>query len=270
MGRYSRFAALACVAVVYSSSFISNRTFLAEPLDVSRLSSRSLRSPQSGVEGRSGLGHTPAMLVGAMNSGRRHSVAVVKAATKVAGGAPDLSAAIDMAAGLGRSIEEAMEFAKRADDGVQPQLWEEADVVLVGPSRTGKTTLANYLAERGLKVANYPLVPGEDPPPELLQLDQRRVVKLTTQPEQLQAIRQERMKRLGRSVSKYAAFDAIRKELSWVQTFYIRNFPKWPTIDTAKVGIAEAATLIVTQLDTAGVDVDSLGEIAQSVASLMS
>jgi len=181
----------------------------------------------------------------------------------------DLSSTV--AAGFERVVQEAMEFAQNADDGVQPKLWEEADVLLLGPSRTGKTTLANYLARLGLKVANYPLVPGEEPPPELLQLDQSKVIKLTTQPEQLQAIRQERMQRLGRSVSAYATFDNIRRELSWVKTFYIRNFPRMPVIDTAKWTLAESAALITAQIGvqmgTAGIDTDMLAGAAQSAAA---
>lgn len=170
-----------------------------------------------------------------------------------------------------QAVQEALEFAEQADDGARPKLFSEADVVLVGPSRAGKTTITKLLAQKGLKVANYPLVPGEEPPSELLELDQRRVVKLTTQLEQLQQVRQQRMQRLGRQSSRYAATDAIRKELSWVKTFYIRNFPRsGPTIDTAKMSIAESMTMIAAQLTDAGIDVNSLSELAQSSSPLLS
>lgn len=170
---------------------------------------------------------------------------------------------------LEQAVQEALEFAERADDGAQPKLFREADVVLVGPSRAGKTTITKLLAQKGLKVANYPLVPGEEPPSELLELDQRKVVKLTTQLEQLQQVRQKRMQRLGRQSSQYAATDAIRKELSWVKTFYIQNFPRsGPTIDTAKMSIADSMTMIAAQLTGAGIDVNTLSDIAQSSSSL--
>jgi len=168
------------------------------------------------------------------------------------------------------AIREAMDFAARVDDGVQPSLWKEADLILLGPSRSGKTTLATFLAKLGLKVANYPLVLGEEPPPELLEIDPNRIVKLTTQADQLKHIREERMRKLGRAGSQYSAMANIRKELSWVKTFYIRNFPRWPMIDTAKAGVAEAAAMIFSQLDTAGVDTEAVSDIGTAVSSLLS
>lgn len=172
---------------------------------------------------------------------------------------------------LEQTVQEALEFAEQADDGAQPKLFREADVVLVGPSRAGKTTITKLLAQKGLKVANYPLVPGEEPPAELLELDQRKVVKLTTQLEQLQQVRQRRMQRLGHRNSQYAAADAIRKELSWVKTFYIRNFPRsGPTIDTAKMTISESMAMIANQLNDAGIDVNALSDFAQSTSSMLS
>eukprot|EP00440_Ansanella_granifera_P049572 gb/GFBE01053718.1/.p1 GENE.gb/GFBE01053718.1/~~gb/GFBE01053718.1/.p1 ORF type:complete len:260 (+),score=43.04 gb/GFBE01053718.1/:1-780(+) len=172
-----------------------------------------------------------------------------------------------LVSGMGRAVKEAMEYMQRADDGVKPHLWKEADLILIGPSRSGKTTLAKFLARLGLKVANYPLVPGEDVPQELLAFDQRRIVKLTTQAAQLKVIREERMRKLGRSKSKYAAMSSIQRELTWVSTFYKRNFPRWPMIDTAKSSLAETAALVLGQLVNAGID---LRHVEASVSSLMS
>ncbi|CAE7258428.1 unnamed protein product, partial [Symbiodinium microadriaticum] len=154
----------------------------------------------------------------------------------------------DAVAQLQAAVAEARAFFEKADDGLQPQLWREADVVLVGPSRTGKTTLASYLAKLGLRVANYPLVPGEDPPGHLFQVDAKKIALLTTDAKQLQSIRQQRMLRMGRSSSRYAAMSVIRDELDWVRMFYTKTFPGFPVVNTARLGIAEAAAMILSHL----------------------
>lgn len=166
-------------------------------------------------------------------------------------------------------VSEAVRFAQRVDDGLQPDLWREADLVLIGPSRSGKTTLANYLARLGLKVANYPLVPGEEPPPELLKIDRRRVVKLTIHASELQAIREDRAKKLGMLKSAYAAPAEIQKELDWVKCFYTKNFPRQPIIDTAKAGVAGTAAVILSHLNQAGIDLSSVSGAGNSVSTLI-
>src|SRR5690606_27185549 len=92
---------------------------------------------------------------------------------------------------------EAVEFAVKNDDGAEPRNLPKADLVLVGVSRTSKTPLSTYLAQRGLKVANVPLVLGVPPPAELDQVDDSRVYGLVIQPETLRRIRQQRLKHLG-------------------------------------------------------------------------
>ncbi|CAJ1335170.1 unnamed protein product [Effrenium voratum] len=138
------------------------------------------------------------------------------------------------------AVRRAQEFAEQADDGVRLDLWREADVILVGPSRTGKTTLAKYLAKLGLRAANYPLVPGEGIPPELAEIGHSKVALLTTEAKALQSIRQGRMKRLGVAASNYAALGQIREELNWVKCFYMQKFPNFPVVNTAKCSIAKA------------------------------
>ena len=92
---------------------------------------------------------------------------------------------------------EAVEFAVKNDDGAEPRNLPKADLVLVGISRTSKTPLSTYLAQRGLKVANVPLVLGVDPPEELSQVDDRKVFGLIVQPDMLMRIRQARLSHLG-------------------------------------------------------------------------
>ena len=89
---------------------------------------------------------------------------------------------------------EAVEFAVKNDDGAEPRNLPKADLVLVGVSRTSKTPLSTYLAQRGLKVANVPLVLGVDPPAELEQVDDSRVYGLVIQTDTLRRIRQQRLK----------------------------------------------------------------------------
>ena len=90
-----------------------------------------------------------------------------------------------------------IDFAMAHDDGRNPGGWPLADVVLVGPSRVGKTPLSMYLSVLGWKVANVPLVMGLAPPPELFQLDPRRVIGLNIEPGQLLGHRQQRQRHLG-------------------------------------------------------------------------
>jgi len=146
-------------------------------------------------------------------------------------------------------IVKAIEYTRKVDDGVLPNAWAECDIMLVGPSRAGKTPLAFYLAQRGFKVANYPLVPDEEAPPELFKLDQNKCFALTINPEKLRAIRVERMKQFGRSNTQYADLAALKKEVSWIKTFYIRKGPTWPVIDTSDAGVVETASRIMEILD---------------------
>ncbi len=92
---------------------------------------------------------------------------------------------------------EAIEFSMAHDDGRHPEDWPQAEVVLVGASRVGKTPLSLYLSVLGWKVANLPLVPGFEPPEMLFWLDRQRVIGLKIAPAQLLAFRRERQQRLG-------------------------------------------------------------------------
>ncbi len=108
---------------------------------------------------------------------------------------------------------EAMEFAVRHDDGRNPEGLPDADIVLLGVSRTSKTPLAMYLAFKGWRVANVPLAPGIDPPPQVFKLDPRRVFGLVTDPDILVDIRTERMSDLGTWVPRYTDREEIIQEL---------------------------------------------------------
>ena len=91
----------------------------------------------------------------------------------------------------------AMEYTMANDDGKSPEKWSQADILLVGISRVGKTPLSLYLSVMGWKTANLPLIPGIDPPQALARMDPQRVIGLTIQPGQLLILRQERQRRMG-------------------------------------------------------------------------
>jgi regulator of PEP synthase PpsR (kinase-PPPase family) len=140
---------------------------------------------------------------------------------------------------------EAVEFAVKNDDGAEPRNLPKADLVLVGISRTSKTPLSTYLAQRGLKVANVPLVLGIDPPEELGQVDDKKVFGLMVQPEMLMRIRQARLKHLGMpSDSSYGDRSHIDNEMNYAREIF-RKHPNWPVIDVTNRAIEETAADIL-------------------------
>ena len=108
---------------------------------------------------------------------------------------------------------EAMEFAVKHDDGRNAEGLPDADIVLIGASRTGKTPLAMYLAVKGWRVANVPLATGIVPPKQLFHLDPRRVFGLVMDVDVLVGIRRARMKEMGALVPGYADREAVEVEL---------------------------------------------------------
>lgn len=140
---------------------------------------------------------------------------------------------------------EAIEFAVKSDDGKEPRNLRKADLVLIGVSRTSKTPLSTYLAGRGLRVANVPLVMGVQPPKELFEVDGRRVVALTIGTERLVEIRRERLQQLGMPVdANYGLRDHVKAELEWSHTMFKEN-PLWSVVDVSGRAIEETATIIL-------------------------
>lgn len=114
---------------------------------------------------------------------------------------------------------ESTEFAVMHDDGRHPEELDQADIVLVGVSRTSKTPLSMYLAFKGFRVANVPLAPGIQPPPQLLSVDPRRIFGLVTDTSVLLDIRRERMRELGTFVPRYADRESIEQELDEARAY---------------------------------------------------
>ena len=143
---------------------------------------------------------------------------------------------------------EAIEFAVKSDDGKEPRNLQKADLVLVGVSRTSKTPLSTYLAGRGLKVANVPLVLGMEPPDELYQLPGYRVVGLTIDVDQLIGIRKHRLQQLGMPPdANYGLRDHVKSELEYAHTI-LRDNPEWMVVDVTNCAIEETATIILEAL----------------------
>jgi [pyruvate, water dikinase]-phosphate phosphotransferase / [pyruvate, water dikinase] kinase len=115
----------------------------------------------------------------------------------------------------------AIEFTLAHDDGQKPETWSQADVMLLGVSRSGKTPLSLYLSVLGWRVANLPLVEGLDLPAELYQLDRQRVVGLKIEAGQLLAFRRQRQQRLGvLGPSDYTNPEKIFDELQYAEKVY--------------------------------------------------
>jgi len=143
---------------------------------------------------------------------------------------------------------EAVEFTVKSDDGRDPRNFKKADLILVGVSRTSKTPLSTILAQRGIKVANLPLVLGVEPPPELFEAPQDRIVGLTIGLEPLVEIRQARLTQLGMPAdSAYGLRAQVRAELDFAHDLFAR-FPKWPVIDVTGRAIEETAVIVLEAL----------------------
>jgi hypothetical protein len=140
---------------------------------------------------------------------------------------------------------EAVEFAVKSDDGKEPRNFKKADLVLIGVSRTSKTPLSTILAQRGLKVANLPLVLGVATPLELNEAPQDRIVGLTIGIDQLCAIRQARLRQLGMpSETNYALREHVRQELEYANQLF-KKHPTWPVVDVTGRAIEETAVIIL-------------------------
>jgi hypothetical protein len=139
---------------------------------------------------------------------------------------------------------DAIQFSIAHDDGLNSDNWEEADIVLAGVSRTSKTPTAIYLANRGYKVANIPLVPEAPPPSSLFSLKHPLVVGLTTNPERLIQIRRNRLLSLNQAPeTDYVDREAVNAELAFARRLYADN--GWPVIDVTRRSIEETALAIV-------------------------
>lgn len=143
---------------------------------------------------------------------------------------------------------EAMEFAVKYDDGKDPRGFLEADVVLLGVSRTSKTPLSLFLANKNLKVANLPLIPQAHIPQQLWEVDPKKIVGLTNDPNILNGIRKERMRAYGLNPeTAYSDIDKIKDELLFANDLYDKI--GCIVINVASLSIEETASIILNALN---------------------
>ena len=152
---------------------------------------------------------------------------------------------------------EAIEFAVKFDDGVGRGL-RDADVVLVGVSRTSKTPLSIYLGYLGHKTANVPIVKGIDPPKELFEIDAAKIVGLTIDPNRLMDIRRARLRNMGGGARnrQYAELVEIYEELDEATAVHRRL--GCPVIDISELSIEETAHRILRVVEDRKVGVSAV------------
>ncbi len=145
---------------------------------------------------------------------------------------------------------EAVDFTVKQDDGQEPRNLYKADIVLVGVSRTSKTPLSMYLAHKGYKVANVPLVMGIEPPAELYQVENSRVVGLIIDTKRLVDIRSARLRNMRQSPrGSYADYHGVEEELAFCRKIY-RKHPEWQIIDVTNKSVEESAAEILKRHET--------------------
>jgi regulator of PEP synthase PpsR (kinase-PPPase family) len=142
---------------------------------------------------------------------------------------------------------DAMTFALSHDDGQSAWGLDEADVVLVGVSRTSKTPTCIYLANRGIKAANVPMVPKMALPPELFTATRPLIVGLTNDPERLIQVRRNRLSMLHQDENtEYTDVEAVREEVAQARRLFAERH--WPVIDVTRRSIEETAAAILKLL----------------------
>lgn len=143
---------------------------------------------------------------------------------------------------------EAVNFTVKHDDGQETRGLAKADLVLVGVSRSSKTPLSMYLANKGYKVANVPLVKGIEPPEELEDIDPQRVVGLLISPKRLVEIRTSRLVTMGQSTrNSYADYEQVEDEIAFCRQYY-RRHPHWIIIDVTNKSVEESASEIMRRI----------------------
>jgi regulator of PEP synthase PpsR (kinase-PPPase family) len=145
---------------------------------------------------------------------------------------------------------EAIEYTVKHDDGKTFAALQDADIVLVGISRTSKTPLSIFLSHKGFKVANIPLVLNTPLPEELAKVDQRKVVGLMIDADTLLRIRRKRLEKFGQDPgSEYASREHVFKEIEYANQIFKQN-RRWPVYNITDRALEETAAEIVRMVCT--------------------
>lgn len=139
---------------------------------------------------------------------------------------------------------DALNYTMSHDDGQSAGDLDDADIILLGVSRTSKTPTCIYLANRGIKAANIPIVPGTPLPPDLETASHPLIVGLTTSPDRLIQIRKNRLLSLHEKTdTDYVSPEAVSDEVAYARRLYARN--SWPVIDVTRRSIEETAAAVL-------------------------
>jgi regulator of PEP synthase PpsR (kinase-PPPase family) len=139
---------------------------------------------------------------------------------------------------------EAIQFTIAHDDGIGWENWEQADIILAGVSRSSKTPTAIYLANRGYRVANIPIVVESPPPISLFAVRRPLIVGLTTSPERLIQVRRNRLLSLNQAPeTSYVDNDHVAREVQFARRMFADN--GWPVIDVSRRSIEETAAAVI-------------------------
>lgn len=145
---------------------------------------------------------------------------------------------------------EAIEFTVKHDDGKTTSALDQADIVLVGISRTSKTPLSIFLSHKGFKVANIPLVLNQPLPEMLYKIDQRKIVGLMIDPDTLSRIRRKRLEKFGQDPgSEYSSKEHIFLEIDYAKELFKQN-RRWPVFNVTDRALEETAAEIVKVVAT--------------------
>jgi len=143
---------------------------------------------------------------------------------------------------------EAVNFTVKHDDGQETRYLHKADLVLVGVSRSSKTPLSMYLAHKGFKVANVPIVMGIAPPEELFQIDQTKIAGLVIDAKRLVEIRTSRLINMRQSPrGSYADYQLVEEEVAFCKQLY-RKHPEWTVVNVTNKSVEESAFEIMRRM----------------------
>ena len=149
---------------------------------------------------------------------------------------------------------EAMDYTLRHDDGQNLDTLDRADIVLVGVSRTSKTPTCLYLANRGYKTANVPLVDPHNPPHQLLDADEPLIIGLTSDPRRLAEIRRSRLTHVtggdASTIESYADLEEIKREVKAARRLF--SSQGWSVIDVSRRSIEETAAAVLRRWSESG------------------